>query len=233
MPLPLPVINPQARISGFTVGHTPSNIIVIDDVFRNAGAIEAYGRREAVYVPPAGTAYPGLNAPLPQDFMAPLADALRPLIERAYQVPPGQKLACHGYFGLVTLPPDRLSAIQSVPHVDNVGPRRLAVLVYLCGEDQGGTGYYRHRATGLERLTGDNITAYTAAVAAETEDGVTPGYAVGDHALFERIGVTEARFNRLVVYNCNLLHSGQVDGAKLSPDPAKGRLTLNLFIGEP
>ncbi len=130
----------------------------------------------------------------------------------------------------MTLKPDELSSGQAIPHVDNIGHHGLAAVAYLCSEDQGGTGFYRHRATGLERLGADTIDAYNAAIEAETLAGLPSAYTVGDHPLFACIGAAEARFNRIVIYNCNLLHSGQVDPARLSADPAKGRLTLNLFV---
>jgi len=37
-------------------------------------------------------------------------------------------------------------------------------------------------------------------------------------------------FNRLIVYRTHMLHSGLLNRAPLSADPAKGRLTANGFI---
>ncbi len=230
MLLSRPALSPGARASSFAAGRSQSQVLVLDDAFDNAGELEAFGRGDAVFAQPA-TAYPGLNAPLPADALAPLIETLRPLLENTFGVPANAPLGCNGYFGLVTLKPEDLTPSQSIPHVDHVGARGLAAVAYLCGEDQGGTGFYRHRSTGFERLTTDNILTYTSVLDAEMRAGPPSGYAVGDHPLFERIGAVAARYNRLVVYNCNLLHSGQVDPARLSADPAKGRLTLNLFIG--
>lgn len=229
MPLPAPVFNPRARLSGQTIGHERSPVVIIDEVFANADAVAAFGRSEAVFRPPA-KAYPGLTATLDDGVMASWLTAVQPLLTSMFGLAP-DTTACAGYFGLVTLKPEDLSPGQSMPHVDHVGHRGLAAVAYLCADDQGGTGFYRHRSTGLERLTAETIGIYNTALNAEADRGPAPGYTVGDHPLFERIGVTEARFNRMVIYNCNLLHSGQVDPAKLSSDPKAGRLTLNLFIG--
>ena len=230
LPPPL-AFNPNARARSFTIGHAGSPVVIIDDVLANAGDVARFGREEAVYTQP-DTLYPGVNADLSPEFVTPLARALRQVLQRGYGVPANAPVGCTGYFGLVTLRPEDLSPDQSIPHVDNIGNRRLAALIYLCDEGQGGTGFYRHRRTGFERLTQDNIDAYNAARRSEAESEGERAYILGDTASFERIGGTEARFNRLVLYHGNLLHSGQVDPARLSPDPAKGRLTLNIFIGE-
>lgn len=232
MPLPQLVLNPNARVSAQTVGQSGSPVVVVDDVFANARDVARFGREEAAFTAPRVVAYPGLNAEVPEGFAAPLVTALRPVLARGFGVPSEARLAGFGYFGLVTLRPEQLDAIQAVPHVDYVGPRCLAALIYLCDEACGGTAFFRHRETGFERLTAENIGAYNAARASEAEAG-QQAYITGDDSLFERIGGVEARFNRLVVYNGNLLHSGQVNPERLSPDPKLGRLTLNFFVADP
>lgn len=232
MSLPDPVLNPNAQASSFVVGHEGSTILVIDDVFGNAAEIEAYGRREAAFVRPP-TFYPGLNAPLTQAFMTQLAEGLLAPLAATFGLSSEEAKAENGYFGLVTIMPRALHIMQTIPHVDNLNGRSLAVLVFLCDETQGGTGFYRHRSTGIERQTPATIKAYDQAMRSEMANLVAPGYTVGDHPLFERIGKVDLRYNRLAVYNSNLLHSGQVNPSRLSSDPAIGRLTLNLFLGAP
>lgn len=233
MSLPSLALNPSARVSGFTVGNTGSPIVVIDDVLSNVGDIARFGRNEAVFADPDVSSYPGLNANVPNTLPTPLLTALRPILARAFGVPTTSPISGAGYFGLVTRKPEELDVIQVVPHVDAVGPRCLASLIYLCEPEHGGTAFFRHRQTGFERLTGDNIDAYNVARRAETEKGGGQSYIVGDNSLFERIGGVDARFNRLVIYNGNLLHSGQVNPERLSTDPKLGRLTLNFFMTGP
>ena len=49
--------------------------------------------------------------------------------------------------------------------------------------------------------------------------------------MFEQIGQVEGLYNRVVAYPNSLLHSGRIlPGFDFSADPAKGRLTANLFI---
>lgn len=234
MTLPMPpelMLNTEAKVSVQSLGSSRSSLLIIDNALQNADAIRDYACQHGQFDTPEATQYPGLNARLPVGFMTPVAKALRLLLAPAFGVPVQQSVTCHGYFGLVTLPPDALSKVQVMPHVDLIGHQRLAVLVYLCDASQGGTAFYRHKTSALERLTGENFTAYTAAINAEmAEDAMPQTYVQDDHPRFERIGFTESKYNRLVVYNSNLLHSGMVNPDLLSRDPRLGRLTMNIFI---
>jgi hypothetical protein len=225
------MLNGAAKVSARQLGTSQSTLLIIDDALLNADTIREYACTHGRFDTPEATQYPGLNATLPVSFMTPLAAALRPLLAPAFGVPLQQAVTCHGYFGLVTLPAAALSRVQVIPHVDLIGHQRLAALLYLCDATQGGTAFYCHKASGLERLTGENFGAYKAALDADSAGGDLPcTYVQEDHPCFERIGFADARFNRLVVYNSNLLHSGMVNPALLSPDPRVGRLTMNVFI---
>jgi hypothetical protein len=140
------------------------------------------------------------------------------------------KARCH--FSLVTLPPERLNLGQRLPHIDSDDPERLAILHYLCGPEHGGTAFYRHRATGLARVTPDRSKDFFSTLRGELDRDGPPagGYLEGDTPLFEEIGRIPARFNRVVIYRGCLLHSGVVDPARLSLDPRLGRLTVNTFL---
>ena len=180
-------------------------------------------RRPAIY-------YPGRNAPLSHDFIQSWARALQSQLAEHFDLHEHKRLMTGGYFGMVTLKPEALHVLQTIPHVDQVGGMAVAILVYLCDKRQGGTGFYRHRSTGIERQTANTLRAYEEAMRQEAPGKITKTYPGHDHPLFEEIGRVEARFNRLVAYNCNLLHSGQVDAEHLTDDPAIGRLTVNMFV---
>lgn len=228
---PALAFNPRARVSGQSLGHSRSTLVVIDDVLLNADAVRDYGCSHATFGLPAVASYPGLNAPVPESFTAPLAAALRPLLRDGFGVPSQQAVRSNGYFGLVTLKPGDLSGAQVIPHADRIGHQLLASVLYLCEPRHGGTAFFRHRRSGVERIIAENAEAYNAALEADHAQSATPQtYVDDDHPLFERIGHVEARYNRLVVYNGNLLHSGMIDPAQLSDDPRQGRLTLNIFI---
>jgi hypothetical protein len=104
---------------------------------------------------------------------------------------------------------------------------------YLDGPESGGTAFYRHRRTGFEAITPAREAAYAAALAEDAREygPPPPGYPMGDSAAYEQIGAVEARVDRLALYRGRQLHSGIIpDPAALSDDPARGRLTINMFL---
>ena len=134
---------------------------------------------------------------------------------------------------MVTHKPDTLVLQQRMPHVDNTEPYCFAILHYLSPEPQGGTSLYRHKSTGYEMITKDRLDPYLRTLESEIRrDGPPPmAYLYGSSPHFEEIASIEGRFNRLAVYNCAVLHSGQIaPDFVFSDDPLKGRLTTNIFI---
>ena len=104
------------------------------------------------------------------------------------------------------------------------------MLLYLCGDEHGGTAFYRHRATGLQQITAENRERYGEAVYAEVDRRPAAlRYFDDSDEHFELLGVMPARFNRLVVYRGSLLHSAIVNPRRLRADPRTGRLTGNTF----
>jgi Family of unknown function (DUF6445) len=175
--------------------------------------------------------YPGIRAPAPRDYLARLVAQLRPLVEQSYGWRDAEIIEAN--FSLVTTPPEALVPYQRIPHVDGTDPDELAVLHYLCGPEKGGTSFYRHRSTGLEVLSPENIGDYAQAVNREVrENGIPPArYVDGETPLFDCIARYEARFNRALVYRGSSLHSGNIP-ATFVPDanPRTGRLTVNTFL---
>jgi len=171
-----------------------------------------------------------VRAPAPQVYVDVLLAAVTPVIEETFGVPPADELDLCA-FSLVTTPPAQLHAIQRIPHFDGPDPDRLAFLHYLCAPFQGGTSFYRHRATGLESVTPSRVDEYRETVAADLGSGSPArGYVGDDTRSFERVHRIDAEFNRLIVYKGNALHSGDItDLTILSEDPRQGRLTINGF----
>jgi hypothetical protein len=176
--------------------------------------------------------YPGVRAAAPsatvQALLTPLAGLLRERFALAGRV---RVVSCE--YSLVTTPPAQLSPIQRLPHVDVPEPGRVAVLLYLCPPSHGGTALFRHRATGLQTLTSRSFREYLDVLRSEIDAHGPPagGYLDDGEPLFERLHVTQAAFNRVVIYPSNAPHCGQIAPAcPLSPDPREGRLTLNAFL---
>ncbi|MEM9532873.1 MAG: DUF6445 family protein [Pseudomonadota bacterium] len=179
-----------------------------------------------------GPYYPGIRAPAPPEHLAPCGPVLEQVLREVFGVRRGVRLT-ETNFSLVTTPPGELKLIQRLPHFDSCDPDRFALLHYLSGTEFGGTGFYRHRATGFESLSAERLPAYESALKEEVERlGPPPGgYLLGSTAQFEQIGQVEAAPNRAVLYAGRILHSGQILKPEgLSSDPWNGRLTVNTFL---
>ena len=176
--------------------------------------------------------YPGVRATLPAERHGALLSPLRDILRGVFGFGDRARVT-EVSFSLVTDLPETLTPFQRVPHFDGFGPRRLAALLFLSPAVQGGTAFYRHRATGYQRITESRYPEYSRAMEADAaRDGPPPAAYPSDGApWFDRLAVYEARFNRMLVYRGEALHSGLIDDTvTLSADPRVGRLTLNAFL---
>lgn len=224
------LINPQAAIRVEHQGHERQPVIVIDDMlaeperWRTAAAAARYGR--------IGPHYPGVRAHVDAGDARAMRDELAGVIGDAFGLDPVPPvLEC--FFSIVTTPPQALAPIQRLPHVDGLEPDRIAILVYLSGAEQGGTAFYRQRATGFETVDGPRFPAFEAALrAGVAEHGLPPpAYIAGDTPLYEQIAAYEARSNRALIYRSHALHCAAIPaGIALPADPARGRLSVNAFL---
>jgi hypothetical protein len=179
-----------------------------------------------------GIHYPGIRAEVPPRMKALFTTAVMPIAADVFGVRPEPGLV-ESCYSIVTTPPGELTPTQRLPHFDSTDPDRLALLHYLSPGEQGGTAFYRHRATGFESVSPDRLGNYTAAIDHEiAEQGVPdPDYIRGSTTQFERIHGIEARFNRAVLYRGNTLHCADIPaGMALPVDPCRGRLTINTFL---
>ena len=231
------MLNESARIHARLVGKEASPLLVIDDVLADPQSLIDQAMT-ADFTPPPHTHYPGLNAPLPESYYMTLVPALRPLLARVFGVPAETTLRFFGFFALATTPAHDAQAIQKIPHHDTPDPYQLAMVHYLChgqgdnqGNNQGGTGFFRHRATGFESITLARFDAYMAHISPELaalpHDAPHAGANSPYHDLIDQAGLV---FNRLIIYRSHVLHSALLGHANLSLDPQHGRLTANGFL---
>jgi hypothetical protein len=176
--------------------------------------------------------YPGIRAEAPAEYSRTIAELLVPLIQTNFGVPeelPMRKSMCA--FSLTTLPPQELGPLQRTPHFDASTPHHMAILLYLCDGRHGGTGFYRHNATGLQQITETTREHYLDTYYEEI-NARRPAQRYFDNSdtQFTLLGLIPAKFNRMVIYRGSLLHSACINPAlSLSTDPRAGRLTVNSF----
>ena len=207
------------------IGEEREPLVLIDGMFDvDALVADAESRSFSALSP----YYPGVRAAAPVEILKPHGPGLTELAREVFGAK-GLRLIEHNY-SLVTTPPEALAPIQRLPHFDGFEPR-LALLVYLRTAGQGGTAFYRQRATGFETVTQDRFAAYERALRAGVDaDGLGASYFAGDDH-FERIAEVEAVPGRVAIYRGRLLHSGVIpEPSKLSADPGRGRLSLNTFF---
>lgn len=224
-------MSPDPAIAISSIGQAGGPLVVIDNFFRDPDALLS-AARAAVFVP-GRNLYPGVRAPLPEDYWS--ADRLALVagaIERSFALN-GPIDIIDSSFSIVTTPPDALSVAQRLPHCDAFAPNHIALVHYLSRDGTDGTAFYRHRSTGFEAMAERHRQIYFSQVEFELRQlGPPPAaYVAGDTPLFEQIQRVESRFNRAVLYKGQQLHSGVIrPDAPLSSDPDQGRLTVTAFL---
>lgn len=223
-------MTPQIRYLGSE--NTP--VVVIDDFPFPGEVLQRIAAEQASFDPDSQTFYPGIRAPLPAEYGRGVIRLLEPLIRDLYQVPSDHGCRCtRQLFSLVTTPESELEVLQRVPHLDSRWPYCFAIMHYLNPGDFGGTGFFRHRPTGFERIADRHFDEFREQAMRYMERHGTPSarYCSQSDDHFEMIGAVGYRENRIVVYPGNLLHTALVDPEQdISADPSTGRLTANLFL---
>jgi hypothetical protein len=227
------IFAPHAGITvqKLTIGREQAPLLIVDNLLADAdGLVELAASKVFSDV---SSYYPGIRTKAPLGYQQFILTQMRALISETFGLP-GRTLrftAC--YFSLVTTPPDKLSHLQRIPHIDSVFGTELACIHYLFKQDHGGTAFYRHRRTGFEVVTQERKAEYFEAVEAEGlgPDKPASGYIRGSTSLYEQLRSETGVFNRMLVYRRNSLHSGTIaTAAAIDSNPRTGRLSINGFM---
>lgn len=224
-------LHPEMRVQKLTIGRERAPLIVIDSFVSEPEKL--LRRAASKHFIPQSSYYPGIRAEAPLAYQQLFEKQLRPMLFDYFGLSgSGFKFPmCH--YSLVTTPPDKLTFLQRVPHIDSVNSNGLASVHYLFKGTFGGTAFYRHRTTGFEYVDESRREIYFKTLENESNgpDAPTGGYIDGDTALFEQTAKQDGVFNRLLIYRRNSLHSGSL-GQDFVPDfdPLTGRLSINAFL---
>lgn len=213
-------------------GRSQAPVVVVDDFSGNIPAIRALAGAMTPF-PEATNYYPGLRRIIRAEDVAAMAYVDATLRRSAMFLAGGFGAKTFGLleasFSIVTTPAAELTPVQRAPHFDSVEPKYIALLHYLSDTPGTGTAFYRHRATGVERVDAVNKGRFLAT--ATQESCGFNGYIQGSNPWFEEIGRVEAVPDRLVIYQGALLHSGIIPSdMHFDADPDRGRLTSNIFV---
>jgi len=225
--------NPSARVSAVPIA--PGEFcIVIDEALANpAGLVEWAAMQH--FRPPEGFPYPGVIVAAPPAVSAMVGDYFAQHVRG--RLGGRRTLSATVRLSLVTLPPQQLRPVQWQCHRDRLGPAprdlRLAAMVTYLFHDGGlgGTSFYRSL---LGEEDTDRMIDEAGRLGAgefSARYGLEAGYLQGSNRYFERLAQVPAAWNRMLFYNGDLFHSGDIVApARLSADPRGGRLTLNGFF---
>lgn len=223
--------HPDLSVQKLTIGEEKAPLLVVDNFISNAEELVELAAQQK-YIPPA-MAFPGIRALAPKGYQQFLLSELAPTIIKHFQLECNALRFSMCHFSLVTTPPEKLSMVQRIPHVDAFDSSGLAAIHYLFHQDLGGTAFYRHRKTGYEIIDEARKLEYFKSLEAENDGPNMPGpqYINGDTPLFQQIARQDGVFNRLLVYRRTSLHSGCIDKDFVpDPSPLTGRLSINSFI---
>jgi hypothetical protein len=209
--------------------------LIIDDFLQSPDAMLEIARQSPFEHYPAYAehkGYPGIRAQAPGDYSNSITTFLEPLIKAHFDIPESlalRKSICA--FSLTTMPAEELGPLQRTPHFDASSPHHMAVLLYLCDGKHGGTGFYRHHATGLQQITEATREHYLDVYYQEINSRLpAQRYFDDSNEHFTFLGMIPAKFNRLVIYRGSLLHTACVNPSlSIDARPDYGRLTVNTF----
>jgi Family of unknown function (DUF6445) len=223
-------INPNAKVQVLRIGQEGAPVLIIDDLLLNPDALFKNAQNQN-FEPPSGTYYPGLNAPLPEQYLQNLGRAIRPSIYRAFEIGQEYKIETSGFFALTTIGLDDFGPWQKIPHYDLTFDGHFALVHYMAQNQTGGTGFFRHLPTGFEIINNERREKYLGQITNWIEEN---GKNLIDFAgektpQFEMFFKVPFKYNRAILYPANILHCALYDGTNQNSNPKIGRLTANSF----
>src|SRR5688572_11665381 len=188
-------LHPEFRLQRFKIGRELAPLVVIDNLVAdpeelvNVAAAKQFGD--------VASYYPGVRAKVSLTYQQFIIEKLRGVFADDFEFASGavRFTACH--YSLVTTPPEKLTYLQRIPHIDSVASKELAFIHYLFKADLGGTAFYRHRRTGFEYIDQSRKAEYLHHLEEEKVGPHSPpaGYINGDTPLYEQLAVHQGIFN--------------------------------------
>jgi hypothetical protein len=229
----LPRLHPNFSYRIDRVGIEQEPVLVIDNFLDHADTLidfaERFGQFNQVR---NASGYPGVQAWAPEIYIHALYYHLQDIMFETFAIKVEEISNIKTNFSMVTTPASHLKPIQSIPHYDSTRRSELAAVHYLCTPDKGGTSLYRHRSTGYESIDVSRVDGYEKIAHKEMESPqCKEKYMNGNNDFFEKIASYDAEFNRIIMYRCTSLHSGNIaSDFTFDANPRTGRLTLNTFV---
>jgi hypothetical protein len=226
-------INPSCHINRVFVGNKRTPVVIIDDFIEDLSTLKDFAKNYVEMKVDDSNYYPGIRAELPMAYAKNVVAVLFKQLYKLYNIPQDKEMrAVNLVYSLITKSPDELALHQKRPHFDTPAPYHFAILHYLNPGNYGPTGFFRHKRTGLERINIDEMDSYLTLVGKTiTNANVGYGYIQGTTEEYELIYQVPYKYNRVVIYPGNLLHTALVqENSDIDSNATTGRLTANIFI---
>ena len=223
-------LSKNADISCFEFGNESQPILKADNFMLGAEQLKAHavaGNQFGV----ADSFYPGVRMAISPIYTKALLHHFQLEIEKIFKLKLSSVKKAISRYSIVTFPPSTLKTFQQIPHFDAATKKSLAVLHYLCDDENSGTAFYRHRESGFEFIDQARREPYLSCISRQFPEDSNQGYIVDTTEEFEKVCGFSAVFNRLLLYRASSLHSGIIGpDYNFDPSPSTGRLTITSFI---
>jgi hypothetical protein len=225
--------NPNADVKLVHIGRRGIKVTLIDNVLHDPRRVADLGFAQS-YSADSTNLYPGLRAAMPESFSTAFRAWLTSILQRQGVLAADQALYRDtSFFSFVSTASKDLLPIQCIPHFDSTDPNLFAAVIYLCDTRFGGTAFYRHRRTGYEEITQENLHNYQVALNSDMRAHGAPKkeYMNGDTVQFEAIFSNELQFNSAIIYPCRVLHAAKIARQFDSPKSQHDwRLTVTALL---
>lgn len=227
------LVNTDADVNCDVIGNENTPIIHCDNTLVSCRELIGYALNYSDFKSSEGGYYPGPQASLPLQYVKNIVRAAVPLIQKVYKPICKQIKVRSSFFSYVATPPEELKMPQCFPHIDSSYCEGFAILHYLKSGHFGGTGFYRHKSTGYEKIDLNRAKNFSKIWSDEQKiyDLPKSQYFTQSDDRFELIKAVEYEANRIVIYPSNILHTGLINpDVDVHHNLSTSRLTANIFL---
>ena len=227
-------INPELRVQQVKIPGTSLYATIVDDFLLDTNSVMEFAHNIAYFNPmfSDNSFYPGIRDHMPLPYMRLLKRFFEDRVLGKTNNQNDNTSSFHKcLLSLTTCQPSQLTIEQRLPHIDSFDERDYAFVHYLSGEELCGTSIYRYKPKNLIQFTAEHKPVLAKMV---TDIKASPtdhqGYITSTTSIFEQVLNIDAKFNRLVIYKGNLLHSANLVSQKsYNNNPKTGRLSIASF----
>src|SRR5690606_30978328 len=165
--------HPQMRVQVQRIGTEGAPLLVVDQLVADPERLVRKATR--MDFSRQGEFFPGIRARAPASYEVFLERLVQPLLVDVFGLQPGRLRFPTCHYSLITQAPEKLVFLQRIPHIDSASALGLPAMHYLFRGTWCGTGFYRHRASGVECAEAGGHDAYYRQLQLESEGPDAPG----------------------------------------------------------